>query len=306
MNIMNHLVLFSTALLLAPGDPASAQTSAAQASARPAQPQKSFVVEVVGHGKPMLLIPGLTCGGDVWKSTVEHFKDRYECHVFTLAGFAGQPAIGSPMMATIRDDIVSYIREKKLTQPVIVGHSLGGFLAYWIGAKAPDLVGPIVAVDGGTFLPALMSPDATLESAKAGADAIRQAMSGQTQEEFAAANKQFLGGMITDPKNVELIAATCAKSDPNAVSLAMYELMTTDLRQEAARIKTPVLLIGSGGFITSPEMKPAIQASYEAQVARIPSHKVLLAEKARHFIMLDDPKFLFSAMEDFLRDSAAK
>ena len=38
----------------------------------------------------MILIPGLTCGGDVWKSTVEHFKDRYECHVLTLAGFAGE------------------------------------------------------------------------------------------------------------------------------------------------------------------------------------------------------------------------
>jgi hypothetical protein len=41
-------------------------------------------------------------------------------------------------------------------------------------------------------------------------------------------------------------------------------------------------------------------------VAKVPDHKVLLAKKARHFIMLDDPQFLFSAMDDFLKESATK
>ena len=111
---------------------------------------------------------------------------------------------------------------------------------------------------------------------------------------------------ITDPKNVDLIAPTCGKSDPKAVGLAMYELMTTDLRADTARIKSPVLLIASGAAITSPESKKTVEAQYEAQVAKIPTHKVIIAEKARHFIMLDDPDFLFSAMDNFLKSRAAK
>jgi len=86
----------------------------------------------------------------------------------------------------------------------------------------------------------------------------------------------------------------------------MYELMTTDLRDDVARIKAPVLLIGNGAFATSPEMKTNVQASYEAQVAKVPDHKVLIAEKARHFIMLDDPAFLFSSLDDFLATSKEK
>lgn len=280
-------------------DPGLAQTT--QTANR-----KSFVVQVTGRGKPMILIPGLTCGGDVWKTTVEHFQDRYECHVLTLAGFAGQPSIGGPMLETVRKDIAGYIREKKLTKPVIVGHSLGGFLAFWLAATEPALVGPVISVDGGTFLPALMDPNATVATAKPAAESTRQMMAGQTADEFAANTKMFLRNMITDPKNVDLIAPTCAKSDPKAVNLAMYELMTTDLRDDAARIKSPVLLIGSGAFATSPEMLKTIQARYEAQVAKAPNHKALIAEKAKHFIMLDDPKFLFSAMDDFLKTSAGK
>ena len=59
----------------------------------PGQEKKPlFAVTVTGSGRPMILIPGLSCGGNVWDGTVTHFKDRYECHVVTLAGFAGQPA----------------------------------------------------------------------------------------------------------------------------------------------------------------------------------------------------------------------
>jgi len=279
-----------------------AQTSQV-ASVKAARPptSNSFTVEVVGHGKPMLLIPGLSCGADVWKTTVDHFKDRFECHVFTLAGFAGQPPIAAPILETIRKDIAGYVRSRKLARPIVVGHSLGGFLAFWLGSTEPELVGPIISVDGGTFLATLLDPKATLDTAKSTGEMMRGMMDGQTSEQFAEQNRAFLAAMITEPKNVDLIAPTCAKSDPKAVGQSVYELMTTDLRKDVAAIKTPVLLIGSGAMITSPEMKKAIQDRYEAQVASVPNHKVLLAEKAKHFIMLDDPSFLFSTMDDFLK-----
>src|SRR6201986_2511600 len=60
-----------------------------------------FSVTVTGWCPPMILIPGLACTGSVWDGAVEHFKDRYECHVVTLAGFAGQPAMGTPVLEPV-------------------------------------------------------------------------------------------------------------------------------------------------------------------------------------------------------------
>ena len=51
--------------------------------------QKYFTVEVKGTGKPMILIHGIYCTGDVWKETVKYYEKKYECHVITLAGFGG-------------------------------------------------------------------------------------------------------------------------------------------------------------------------------------------------------------------------
>src|SRR5947207_3398930 len=88
-----------------------------------------FRVKVTGHGRPMILIPGLSSSGETWDTTVARYKDRFECHVLTVAGFAGVPRVQAPMLERVRDGIAAYARRNKMEHPVIVGHSLGGFLA---------------------------------------------------------------------------------------------------------------------------------------------------------------------------------
>jgi pimeloyl-ACP methyl ester carboxylesterase len=265
----------------------------------------AFTVKVTGSGRPMVLIPGLSCGGNVWDGTVDYFKDRYECHIVTLAGFAGQPAIGGPFLEQVRDGLIKYIRDKKLERPVIVGHSLGGFLAFWLGATVPEQVGPIIAVDGVPYFPALNDVNATPQSVQPFAEMMRTMYKMQTPAQFAIGNRGFLAGAITDPKDVEKVAALSTKSDPKTVGQAFYEIMTIDLREKVKAIRTPVLLIGATAAIPDPGQKKAAEENYRLQVANIPKHKVVFAPKARHFIQLDEPKFFFQEMESFLKGTDA-
>jgi pimeloyl-ACP methyl ester carboxylesterase len=268
-----------------------------------AKKQAAFTVAVTGSGRPMILIPGLSCGGNVWDSVVTHFKDHYQCHVVTLAGFAGQPAIGEPFLAQVRDELDKYIRDNKLQQPVIIGHSLGGFLAFWLGATKPEDVGPIIAVDGVPYFPALNDPNATPESAKPMAENMRAMYKKQTSEQFAVSNRAFLAGMITDPNEVIRVTALSGKSDPNAVGQALYEILTTDLRPMVKAIQTPVLLIGATASIPNPGEKRVAEENYRAEVATVLHHKVVFAPKARHFIQLDEPDFFIQEVETFLKEA---
>lgn len=43
--------------------------------------KKAFTVSIYGNGQPVILIPGYSCSGDVWKETVQHLSGRYQCHV---------------------------------------------------------------------------------------------------------------------------------------------------------------------------------------------------------------------------------
>jgi N-formylmaleamate deformylase len=278
--------------------PRPPEPTAAPAAAR-AEPA-AFSVRVVGSGPPMILIPGLTCSGEVWNDTVAHYHGRYQAHIVTLAGFAGQPAIGSPFMPRVRDELVAYIRAQGLVRPVIVGHSLGGFMALWIAATAPDEVGPVVAVDGVPFLAALGDPAMTPQGARPGAEQMRTMMASLTPEQFAAQTQLSLSAMITDPKHLAEVEETSRASDPAAVGEAVYELMTTDIRPLLAAIRTPVLLVAAGQYAKDDAARAALAASYESQVSSVPEHRVVVAARARHFVMLDDPAFLFGEIDGFL------
>lgn len=259
----------------------------------------SFDVKVTGRGPAIVLIPGLLSAGEVWDSTVERYKDRYTLHVLTLAGFGGPAPVGAPFLSRVRDEVIGYLREQKLQKPVILGHSLGGFLAFWIGATAPDLVGGIVAVDGVPFLPALGNASASVESTKGQADQIKAIYASLSKEQLVAQSRMGLTAMITAPADVERALAWVAKSDATTTGLAVAEIMATDLRNDVAAISVPTLLIAALGG--APEaMRPSMAKAYTAQVSRIKSARVVMAEKARHFIMFDDPAFLFSTLDEFL------
>lgn len=273
---------------------AQSSTTPATAAAAP------FVVERVGRGRPMILIPGLLSGGEVWRSTVERYKERYDMHVLTLAGFAGVPPLpGGTFLLAERDAIIRYIRDEGLDKPVIVGHSLGGFLAFWVAAAAPDLVGPIVAVDGVPYFPALNDPTMTPDKARPQAQRFGAMAASFTPEQLAMQNSMVLRSQAKDSIHAQMGARWGRASDGRTMGRAFEEMMTTDLRAEVAGIRTRVLLIAAADGLSADEQERVL-ARYESQVSRVPRHRVVLAKNARHFVMLDDPAFLFSAMDSFL------
>jgi pimeloyl-ACP methyl ester carboxylesterase len=77
---------------------------------------------------------------------------KHQCHVVTLAGFAGVPAIDAPLLPAAEQQLSDYITANKFDRPVVIGHSLGGFLGMKLAADHPEQVGRLVIVD---TLPAL-------------------------------------------------------------------------------------------------------------------------------------------------------
>jgi pimeloyl-ACP methyl ester carboxylesterase len=253
----------------------------------------------------MILIPGMTSSGAVWDATAAHFADRYEVHVLTLPGFAGVPPVDAdPFLESQRDAILDYIRVEGLQRPIVMGHSLGGFLAYWIAATDPEAVGPVVAVDGVPFLPALQQPDAD-ESTMAGqAEQMATFYASMNEEQMRQQSRMAAQAMVSDSASVDTIAAWGARSDGATAGRAFAEMMTTDLRDEVAAITSPLLLVMAGGGM--PEAaRERTRAAYAAQIEAAPRGRVVVAEDARHFVMFDDPAFLHGAVESFLAEATA-
>jgi pimeloyl-ACP methyl ester carboxylesterase len=261
-------------------------------------------VVVTGSGRPMILIPGLACGGNVWDDTVKYFQDRYQCHVVTLPGFAGEPAINGPFFEPVRAALIEYIRKNKLDHPILVGHSLGAFLAFSIAIESPDDVGPVVAVDGVPYYPALFDAGNTPEKVQPMAVTAREQLQAQSPAFFATNNTMMLSSMITKREDLEKVARLSNESDPKAVGQAYYEMLITDLREKVKAIRSPVLLLGAIKPSVGPEEKSREEETYRVQVAGIPMHKVVFAPQSKHFIQLDAPDFFREQVTAFLEEAA--
>lgn len=258
-----------------------------------------FGVRVTGHGPAMILIPGLASSGDVWNTTVAHEQDRFTCHVIELPGFAGRPRIAAPMLATVRDALAGYLRDHHLDRPVIVGHSLGGFLALDLARAHPEAVGKLVIVDSLPFLPGAFDPAATVESSRAFVEAMRARTLSISDAAFEQQERGILAAMITDPAQQAVALGWVMRSDRSAVADAMAELMTTDLRPQLGAITAPALVVETWtGWSTG---RASVEHNYAQQYADLRGARLVVADAAKHFVMLDDPAFLFAEMDAFLR-----
>jgi pimeloyl-ACP methyl ester carboxylesterase len=207
--------------------------------------------------------------------------------------------VGEPFLPRVATAVIAYAKARGLSRPVLVGHSLGGFVAFMAASAAPGLFGGVIAVDGVPFLPALSNPTVTAEAQRAQATSIKSFYASLTRDQFLAQNRMALSSMMTDPVDVERAVGWAAQADPAAVGVAVAEMLTTDLRPRVAAITAPVLLMGALGAVPEP-MRPAVRAAYEAQVAGVPDASVVFAERARHFVMLDDAPLFRTTVRAFL------
>lgn len=266
----------------------------------------AFTVERIGNGPSMLLLPGLAASGAMWQGTAAHFRDRYECHVFSLAGFAGQPALrtGAPYLETMWRELAAYIRAHKLKKPILVGHGLGGMLALGLAAREPELVGKIIAIDSHAYFGTVMDVD-TVEKAKPLAEQIRAGISGMSQEEWrqnALGENPWLKKVAADPAKIALAARWSADTDVQTFAQVMYEMMNTDLRNDLRAIKEPVLVFASWIANAPEESRASAERNRRAQFAGLKDWRLRITDTARHFIMFDDEKWMLREMDDFLTE----
>ncbi|NML38114.1 alpha/beta hydrolase [Chitinophaga sp. G-6-1-13] len=263
----------------------------------------SFGIKKEGKGKVIIFIPGLYCSGEVWDKSVAHYRDHYTCYALTLPGFAGQPPIKSDsMMTTITRELAGFIRDNKLEKPTIVGHSLGGWIALQLSILYPDLPGKVVTVSAGPFFPAFaMGPDATPQQTREIAANIQKSMATQTPEQTRASQLMILPSLITDSINRVPVMDMAMRSHAPTQAQVMYELYTTDLRQQLNLITCPLLVLADWiGYKNYGISRDMVLGNYRSQYQKAPQAVISMSDDARHFIMTDQPEWFFNQVDTFL------
>jgi pimeloyl-ACP methyl ester carboxylesterase len=169
-----------------------------------------------------------------------------------------------------------------------------------VAGRYPELVSKAMVVDMLPFLGAMFGgPTATPESVRPIAEQMRTGIAASAGEARRKQIEQTIAGMVRTEAERPAIVGHSLASDPAASAQAMYELITTDLRPDVARIKVPLTVLfvtPAGAPVTDAQMEQFYAMSYsgapQAALKRIP--------ESYHFIMLDAPERFQTELKEFL------
>ena len=265
-----------------------------------AQNSTAFEVKVISKGQPILLIPGYSCSGEVWNETVEHLKNRYQLHVFTLAGFGNvKPIQDEEILKTVHDQIIDYVKDRKLYKPMLIGHSLGAFMTLWLHSSEPDLFGKSICVDGVPFISAIYNPLATAEQLKIdpnyNKESVIENFKKIPDEGYIQNITKAMAYQVNDTIRARQIATWSFQSDRRTLGSTLIEMSTTDLRPELPKIKQEILILASI-FETKENSEKVYGKQYE-----LLKNKTLMVADSKHFIMYDQPEWFYAQIDAFLK-----
>jgi pimeloyl-ACP methyl ester carboxylesterase len=251
-------------------------------------------IEKSGKGTPVLFLPGFITPGSMWTETANNLKGKYEAHFVSYAGFNGIAPIAMPWYSTIKKELIDYVKANKLKRLILIGHSMGGNLAVDLAADLGDVVEKVIIVDALACMREVMMPGVPAESLQYESPYNKQMLEMGT-DAFAQTATMMGQGMTTVAEKQALIKSWILEADRKTYVFGYTDLLKLDLRPTLTKVKVPVLILGAP-FPT----KEIVLPNYEKQYANLANKKLEIAPGGRHYIMYDQPEWLYNQINTFL------
>lgn len=238
----------------------------------------------------LLFLHGLGGGHHAWDRQLPYFADRgYAAHAWDQPGYGHTPAAEPYDLEQIAAAAARLI--DSLGEPVVlVGHSMGGFIAQETYARHPQLVKGLVL---GFTSPAFGGR--TSEFAQQFVAARTAPLDqGQSMAELAAGLMPTMRGAQSDPEGLALAQSIMSGIAPETYRNAVALLTTFDRRQDLKKIAVPTLVIAGSDDRTAP---PSVM---ERMAKEIPGARYVVLQGCGHLGPMDQPQAFNVALQQFL------
>ena len=254
---------------------------------------KAIQSEVMGKGEPVLFLPGFTTPGSIWKKTIEHFTVKKESHLISYAGFNGLQPIEMPWYASIKKELIEYIKKHDLKNLNIIGHSMGGTLAIDLAATIPNVVNKIILVDALPCMREVMMPGVPAKNIQY-KNPYNTRMLEMNTDDFKAMAHTMAVNMTANKDKVETVKKWIVEADRKTYVYGYTDLLKLDLRSSLSKIKAKVLIL------VAPTYGAASKKTMENQYTQLKNNSIELAPSGKHFIMFDEPQWFYKKVNAFL------
>lgn len=243
---------------------------------------RQHLIRWSGPGPEMLLIPGITSPAVTWGFVAQRLAAEFDVHVLDVRG-RGLSQAGNLdySLDAMAEDVLAVVEATGMTQPVLLGHSMGARIAIRAARKSPAAVGRLILVDPPVSGPGRRAYPSAWPWYE---DSILMAQKGCSGEDM----RKFCPTW-TDEQNA-VRAEWLHTCQLDAIRIAYDGFHSDDIHADLPHIKLPMRLVVAGGA-------PVIADDDVAEIRSLAPHvEVRTVQGAGHMIPWDDLEAFLEAV----------
>lgn len=240
-----------------------------------------------GQGRPLIFIHGFPMHSQVWTDFRNSFTKSNTVITPDLPGFGKSPLLsGAFSLAQVAEEVIQLVVDHAFGDAVLIGHSLGGYVALAMIEKRPDLFAGLGLFHSTAY------PDS--EEKKQSRNKAIEFVNNNGAKAFAT---NFIAQLFWDPKHtaIEKVKSIAATSKQEAV--IGYTLAMRDRPDQTKTLKTfkkPTLFLAG-------EKDPGIPVeSILRQAAECQHPEIHVLSNVAHMAMFENPQEAAAKINGFL------
>ena len=242
-----------------------------------------------GSGSPVVLLHGFPLDRTIWQG--QHgLADRYRVITPDLRGHGQSPAPeGAYTMEELAGDVLALLDRLKIERAVLMGHSMGGYVALAAWALAParfSALGLIASHAGADTEEGRQNRRAlAAKVGKVGATAADEAMS----------RKLFAPAVAENDSRLQRVRELILKTNIHGIQGALEGMaLRPDRTLLLPAISVPFLMLaGAVDQVIPPEKTKGVAAA-------VPNSRLVIIPDAGHMPMIEQPLATTTAIREFL------
>lgn len=252
----------------------------------------TFYYELHGSGQAVVLISGYSADSRLWTPILDSLAKDYQVLIFDNRGVGRTTDDGRALDAELMaDDTIALTRALKLHKPHIVGSSMGGTIAQYIGSKYGEEIGKLVPLcTSAKWRQAPMNGLEFLIKLREQGTSIRTICEGIAPLIFGEyfLNNSEAMNLFIESNLADLYPQSLADQKRQFQVLPKF-----DGRALLKSIKVPTLVVGGKEDILS------FPVEFEYLAKNIPNAELVLFDNCAHAVMFEQPLALIKALKDF-------
>lgn len=101
----------------------------------------------IGEGRPVIIMHGLMGSCDNWLTVGKSLSEKYKLYITDQRNHGRSPWSEEFNYTVMSNDLLEFIHQHQIENPIIIGHSMGGKIAMKFATEYEDLISKLIVID---------------------------------------------------------------------------------------------------------------------------------------------------------------